>query len=563
MIHIGKYFSKLSILLFILIINNVKAQDLTHFSENKSSVNGSVSASAIFYGANGITNRKVPFSYILGGNFNINLKGFVLPFSFTYSDRNSDFRQPFNHFGLSPQYKWAKLHLGYRNVSFSRYILSGHTIFGVGLELNPKNFRFGVVYGRLQRKTNRAVSVYNPVSDTISAFTRKVFSLKIGVGSKKTFFDVIFLRAYDDPLSLDSVVNRAGKFPAANLVGGINTRIKFTKTLHFEAEGAYSIYTNDVNANEISFSHSDQIAKFIPVNISTQGLMALRSSFVYKSAKGLTFGLNYSRIDPGYKSMGIYFVNNDLENMTLSTGFQLLKRKLRFRGSLGLERNNLKVSRNATTKKMIGSANFTYDPVRFFGIGINYSNYSINQSAGRMQIADSVKVYQTNANMMVMPHFQFMGKGKNANHFINLIYTRMGLNDKNPYTDKYTSFTSTNIMVNYSLSYRKIGLSFNLSAVYNQINMVASKSTNKTAVVGISKTMLKNKINFSFNSSITKSENNTEKFLVFTPSVNGRLKLGKHHSFNMKLYLITNNNQTDKPKSYNERTGDFSYVFTF
>ena len=171
----------------------VNAQDLTHFKENKSSVHGSVAATGIFYNSRGITPRKTPFSYVLNGNLVVNLKGFILPFSFTYSDRNKSFRQPFNQFGLSPKYKWITLHLGYRNINFSKYVLGGHTIFGAGIELNPGKFRFGAVYGRLRKSTNQATNVNNPLNDTITSFTRKVMSIKIGVGTKKTFVDLIYM----------------------------------------------------------------------------------------------------------------------------------------------------------------------------------------------------------------------------------------------------------------------------------------------------------------------------------------------------------------------------------
>ncbi len=540
----------------------VNAQDLTHFKENKSSVHGSISATGIFYNSQGITPRKTPFSYILNGNLVVNLKGLVLPFSFTYSDRNKSFRQPFNQFGLSPKYKWITLHLGYRNINFSKYVLGGHTIFGAGIELNPGKFRFGAVYGRLRKFTNQATNVNNPLNDTITSFTRKVMSVKIGVGTKKTFFDLIIMRAADDSASLDPSAIETGNFPATNLVTGINSRIAFTKNIHLELEGAYSIYTTNQNST-VSINAPEFITKIIPVNLSTMGYMALRGLLEYRNRKGLKLGLAYRRIDPGYKSMGTYFINNDVENLTFKTSFSTFKRKLRFSGSIGLERNNLNTARNATTNKMIGSAMVSYDPVRIFGITINYSNYSINQQPGRIQIADSVKLYQSNGTFMVMPHFQFFNSKNTISQFVSLVFSNMKLNDKNPTAGYNNSFTTINNMLTYGITFIPVELSVNATLNYNKVNMTAGNSTNTGGTLGISKGFMKNKLSLGLAANLTQSVNAQQTMLVFTPSLTARAKLGKHHSLLLKANMISNNNVTNNNLSSTEQIGDFSYVFNF
>ncbi len=538
------------------------AQDLTHFKQNKSSVHGSVGATGIFYNSSGITPRKTPFSYILNGNLVVNLKGLVLPFSFTYSDRNKSFRQPFNQFGLSPKYKWITLHLGYRNINFSKYVLGGHTIFGAGIELTPGKFRFGAVYGRLKKNTNQATNINNPLNDTITAFSRKMMSFKIGVGDRNTFFDFIVMRAADDSTSLGPSAKENDNFPATNFVTGINSRFTFAKYIHLELEGAYSIYTAD-QTSKFVIQTPDIITKIIPINITSQGYLAIRGLLEYKNRKGLKFALAYRRIDPGYKSMGTYFINNDVENLTFNAGFNAFKRKLSFSGSIGLERNNLKTARNATTKKLIGSAMISYNPVPVFGISFNYSNYSINQQAGRIQIADSVKLYQTNGTLMIMPHFQFINSKKTISQFISLIYSRMALNDKNPSAGFNNSFTTNNSMITYSLTFIPISLSTNASFNYNKVNMSTGNSTNIGGTLGVSKGFLKNKLSLGFSANVTESINDQQTLMVFTPALTFRAKAGKHHSFRLKANIISSNNLTNNNLSSNEQIGDVSYVFSF
>ena len=79
---------------------------------------------------------------------------FDIPLSFVLSNFENKFYQPFNQFGISPKYKWATLHLGYRNLTYSNYTLAGHRILGAGFDLKPKNFRIGFMYGQLRRSAS-------------------------------------------------------------------------------------------------------------------------------------------------------------------------------------------------------------------------------------------------------------------------------------------------------------------------------------------------------------------------------------------------------------------------
>ena len=63
--------------------------------------------------------------------------GLSLPFSFNVSQYSESYEDPFTQFGISPSYKWAKLHLGYRSIQFSPFVFDGQNFLGAGVELNP------------------------------------------------------------------------------------------------------------------------------------------------------------------------------------------------------------------------------------------------------------------------------------------------------------------------------------------------------------------------------------------------------------------------------------------
>src|SRR5674536_8201 len=91
-----------------LISGTLQAQNLEGLSKQKPVLlSGGLTARAIFYDANGIANRRQPFSYIFTGSPTISIfNSFTIPLSFTYSEQDRSFRQPFNQFGMSPYYKW-------------------------------------------------------------------------------------------------------------------------------------------------------------------------------------------------------------------------------------------------------------------------------------------------------------------------------------------------------------------------------------------------------------------------------------------------------------------------
>ncbi|MBK8343288.1 MAG: hypothetical protein IPL12_08230 [Bacteroidetes bacterium] len=161
------------------------------------------------------------------------------------SEQERSFRQPFNQFGASPQYKWITVHAGYRNITFSPYTLAGHSFLGGGVELNPGKFRFGAIYGRFI-KAVRADSVL--ILPGESAYDRYAFSVKMGVGKPTNYFDLIYLRGWDDPNAIINPEDTSSARPATNNVIGFTLYQKLWKNFLFKMNTAASVYTNDIYA---------------------------------------------------------------------------------------------------------------------------------------------------------------------------------------------------------------------------------------------------------------------------------------------------------------------------
>ena len=138
-------------------------------------LSGSLSAGLQYYQASGIENRWNPFVYRMVGTPVIETMGMRLPFTIAFTNQQTVFRQPFNKFGVSPEYKWAKFHLGWSRIHFSDYTLSGRPILGVGIELNPNIVRFGAMYGQINRAEN---------SDTTQFYRQEPIYRRMGYSFK-------------------------------------------------------------------------------------------------------------------------------------------------------------------------------------------------------------------------------------------------------------------------------------------------------------------------------------------------------------------------------------------
>ncbi|MEI6349019.1 MAG: hypothetical protein WCP69_13820 [Bacteroidota bacterium] len=554
-----------SLLVMILIffsLDTINAQDLAQIKNEKPfTINGSLGASGLFYGVNGIEARSKPFSYLFSGNLNMSIYGIQIPLSFVYSEQERDFRQPFNQFGLSPKYKWVTVHLGYRNVDYSSFAFSGQTILGAGVDLKPGLFRFGFMYGRF----NRAVGMeQSGTANSTPSFERKGWTTRIGYGTQQNFADLVLVRAQDDnnSISFDSTANSPKA--AANMVVGLNSKLKFSKFLSFESEGALSIYTENINSDVLEGSNSflvDKSKGFIPVNSSTSSKTALRALLNYKK-KLYGARLVYRRIDPSYKSMGTYFMNDDCQQITIEPSVNLFKQKLVLRLSSGIQNDNLENTKKTTTHRFINSLFASYNPNSRFAIDGSYANYQYNQQAGRVPLVDSTKTYQTNENITLSPRLIFAGTKKSQ--IINFTYNFMRLIDNNKFTENFNEYSVHNLLAGYVISWNELNMSVSSGVNYTSMTNQLGTINLYGLSAGINRNFMKNTLTLALPICLQRNSNNLNSAWILTTSVGVNYKLPKHHSLSLMLNYIGNySDNTLVSPTFNEIKGALQYIYTF
>ncbi len=392
-------------MLFILCCLKLTAQEKKPWVEFSSSVRMSLTA----YQMTGQDNRQEPFSFFLHGTPTVTIKGFDIPFHFIFSNHQKNFQQPFNRFGVAPEYKWIKAYLGYNTMALSKYTFSNRQFLGAGVELNPGKLRTAFLYGRLQAAVREdSVEIQNQTSflstQKIPRFERRAYGGKIGYGTSQSYFDVVGMKAYD-VADTRNYSDTTSPRPQENVALGIHSQFKILKNFQIKMDLASSVFTRDTTSDAYVLNKSVAwIGNILQPKTSTQVLFAGEAGIGYNTTLwGVQ--INYKRVDPDFKSMGIYYLQTDVAQWTIAPHVTLLGKKLRLRGSLGIQNNNLYNTRLATNKRIITSANAQWNQSRFFQIGAYYTNFGLTQTPGLRAITDSTRVSQINGSYGISPSF--------------------------------------------------------------------------------------------------------------------------------------------------------------
>ncbi len=419
----------------VVAVLHATAQDLATLGQQDNfRLSAGLQAQFTFYQAHGIDPRRTPWSWSLSGTPTATIAGVDLPFLLVIGDQQRSFQQPFNQFGISPKYKWAKLHLGYQDVSFSKFTMAGYRALMAGVELNPGKFRFGFLYGRFQKAVEEdTTAVYDPskfISDVpVAAYERKGFAVKVGVGTEEEHVDLVLLRAKDDPRSIRRPV-RTALAPAGNLVAGLKGRVKLAKALHWDFDVAASEYVRDVEAPALTGDAgpiTTALSGILGPNTSSQSLMALETGLQLKR-KRARYKLTYRRVDPDFKSMGAYYLQTDVEQVTGTVTATLLKGRLSTNLTAGWQHNNLKKLRESTARRIIGNLSLNYTAKKVFGCLVNYTNFGITQTPERRSVNDTTLLEQVSQNLLVQPRARFAAA--NGGHMATYTFNYFALSDR-------------------------------------------------------------------------------------------------------------------------------------
>jgi len=583
----NKKFTFLS--LIILFSQIVVAQNLEEFGIKKGiKPSGGINFGAVSYLANGISARRDPFAFYVSGNININFFGYNTPFTFSYSNTNRTFTQPFNQFSFSPSYKWIKTYIGYNSMSFSQYTLAGYNFLGGGVELSPKKWRFAAMYGRLRKAVpfNLADSSQN----YNASYKRMGQGIKLGYNDGKNMIGISLFHAKDVINSLPYIIFNTGLTPKENLVTGINAKKRISDRIFVEGEYAYSVLTNNITYKEKhdslsidSLPHNEKnyfLKGIIQSNATTRHYDAYNFSVGYQ---GIWYGvqLKYERISPDYQTLGAYYFNSDLKNITVIPTFRVFNNKLIINANLGWQNNNLDHLKASTTKRFVSAYNINFAPNERWNFGGNYSNFTTFTNIRPQtdpffrNTLDTLNFYQVNNTLNAVTSYNFGLAEHRQSIFLNVSYQKAS--DKASYkagNNMVSDFYTGNISYSYSIAPQNLSLALSVNYYTNHLSTTQSSYygpnvsitkafLNKTLRATYSGSFNKNVVNKQSSSSIL----NNRFGLNYSPKTDPKNKFGRHN-LGLSINILKRfQGKFDSPNSNNtsflEATTNFNYSYSF
>lgn len=555
----------ISLCLFINVpISTLQAQDLANVGNVKEiKFSGGLNFATEFYSVSGIPARRSPFSWSISGSPTLKIGDMSFPFSFSFRNQKFGYGTPFNKIGVSPYYKWAKLHIGYRSMRFSNYSMSGRTFLGVGAEIKPGKFRASAFTGTLRNPlAQRDTVVYGTV--LIPTYKRKAYGFKVGYGSTKNYFDLIYFKAKDDITSIPTSPEEVADVeldPVENLVLG--TAFKFTLFRKFSLTSnvSASAYADNTTYNELNLSNGTYrfFDKFFDPNISTQVSLAGDINALL-NLKSMNFGVKYRRVEPHYRSLGISYIQSDVESVTGSMGLNMIKRKLQLNGQFGVERTNLRNYDFLGRRRIIGSLRAQFVPNQEIMVMGQYSNYQYETQDGLVELNDTLRFVSVTSNSGLFVNFN--KQKDNLKYGFNANIQMQSIKDQSPIQALAADIGSLQAGLSLKFEWASTQLRFTPSINYSNYNYLNRKQERYGLGMNVRKSFLDDKVELSVYSRYAYNDiNKLRNGVVWTNRAKIGLKISDIHAIQwsstwMQKTAIVN-------PSYNEFRSRISYGLRF
>ena len=547
----------------------VVAQDLESIGKEKPlSVSGGLSFNQIFYAASGIDARRDAYSYFASGNVNLSLYGWTIPLSFSVSNHRYSFSQPFNQYAVHPSWKWITAHAGYTSMSFSSYTVNGHIFAGAGVEIEPEGkFRFSAFYGRLLKAVEA-----DTINASLPSYQRNGHGFKASAGEGPNVVDLIVFRAQDDPGSIHAPPDSLGVAPQENLVLSVAASRRMLKHFIIKAEIAASALTKDVRAEKTEHAHPLARAGllFTP-RLSSAYYQAFKASLDYQLDSWL-MGIAYERIDPGYRTLGAYYFNNDLENISVNASAGLREGKLNIAASAGVQRDNIDDNKVSTMLRMVGSLNVNYSPSQRMNFTASWSTFqtytnirpqfeALNQLTPYDNL-DTLNFTQISRNASLSGMLALADSEKTRKH----LHVNLSWQDASDHQGDGQAYAGTSFY-NINAGYAITRVPENLSIALTWNTSLNNAPFVRTAMLGpnasVSKSFSGRKLRTTFSSSYNQTYTNGSHInTILNARLNSVLSVRSKHNFSLSAVVVRRAVAESARKS-TEFTATAGYNYTF
>jgi hypothetical protein len=439
---------------------------------------------------------------------------------------------------------------------------------GAGVDLAPtEKLKINAMYGRLQRAVN---------PDTLAqpAFKRMGYGLKANYGTSSKFIEVIAFRAKDEINSITFIPDDNTLLPQENLVLSIGGGYTFFDKIELKTEFAATGITRDTRSDksegELPFSVVGNV--FTP-RLSTSYYQAMKGSLSYEG-NGYTVGGGYERIDPEYRTLGAYYFNNDLENITVNGATALAGGKVNLSTSVGVQRDNLDKSQIATMRRWVSSFNAGFVPNERLNMALSYSNFQtftnirsqfvdINQLTPYDNL-DTLNFTQISQNANLNANYMLsQSKEKRKSLSANLSVMKAADKQNDVMQNSGTTFYNMNASYSVNITPKDLSLSASFNASLNQ--SIGASSSTLGPSVSVSKSLFDKKLRVAGSC----SGNDTYLAGALTNRVlsirgNTGYVVKQKHNFSLSVVALTRSSKKETSSgAFREFTATLGYSYSF
>ena len=539
------------------------AQDIVQIANSDPLIiTGVIGTNNTYYHSNMGNGYRSPMSNVFYANLNISLYGISMPFSFYYSNDNTQFSHPQFSFNLNPKYKHWTGYIGQSSMEYSSYVL-GMSFNGVGVEYNDeKHWRFGAFYGVLRKAVNDDPN--DPYART-PEYKRVGWGFKVGYTSGNNYVDLYVLRALDRLKSLDEYWQQRVS-PMENIAIGLKGGVRPLKWFSLSGNLAASMFSTDTRVEKVETPEADKWSSVFDTRYSSMARFAGDVAATFTAGNLLSTSIVYRLVQPDYTSLGAYYMSNNYHSFGMTASSTPIT-NLSLTGTFSFQSDNLTNKQLYTTKGYIYSLMASSRINDFLNISAGYNGYTQVQSDGTAKVNDTTRVDRIMQSFYLTPSATFDGAA--LSHSISLTGSITDNKDRNPFATGESDVTSKAIGLAYSMGVKSWETDFSGNLNYQVSDGYKTRYKSSVATLGVSRSFLKEKeLNIGLNFSLCYNEvEKQSKSLSLGADLSASYMLKKVHSFSLAAGMSKYGdvNQTRRRSSLDalDITASLNYTYTF
>ena len=351
-----------------------------------------------------------------------------------------------------------------------------------------------------------------------------------------------------------------------SLVGGK----KFGSIVSLNIDYALSAFSRDKTVAEISdaeLSILDRMGGIFTPRLSSTYSKALKTEVSFRLKKG-SLSLMHERVDPGYRTLGALFFNNDFENFTVGGNAVVLSEKLKFTGRAGIQRNNIRDTESNSENRFIGSLMATYQYSENLNFSAQYSNFRTTNKlrASTIPIIEIDTVFLSLVNQNITLGFQNMRGADKKNVLSGSFGFQKSSSIEND--EVLDSLTMKNYIGNISYSHFITDGEWTVTgSILTNSNSTASSDFMSIApTVGIMKPLYDKKVRLTASMSLVNVRLNGAHYNnMLRPTLGVQYRYEKSHTLKFYTSFVAQRINPDLPinRNFNQLRSKLAYNYRF